>query len=213
MLHFLGLSHFAQSREPHLEKTEGQKAFTDLLEQTIKRVHPIFVAEEDSAESLAERKRISIAQEVADRAGIEHRFCDPDQAHRKLMGYVSGRDLFQFFTMTGDPPLPNEEARLKGYAIERGRYFPVRERYWLDRLQGCREQSAIFICGYGHLIDSFLDLLDRERLAYSVVQPDVGVTEEERRDVLGTAQYLRDHPELRNWNHKMFPLPRFVSAG
>jgi hypothetical protein len=71
------------------------------------------------------------------------------------MGYVSGRDIFQFFTMTGDNALSNDEARLKGYAIERGRYFPVRERYWLDGLNGCSEHSAIFVSGYGHLIDPF----------------------------------------------------------
>jgi hypothetical protein len=193
------VSHFAQSRNPALvEKTEGQKAFTDLLKRTIAEVHPIFVAEEDCAEALVNRNEISIAKEVADASGIEHRFCDPDQAHRELMRYVQGRDILQHLMMTGETPLAYDEARLVGYSIERGRYFPVRERYWLDGLNGCRDHSSIFICGYGHLIDSFLNLLKAEHIAYNIVQPDVAVTENERKDALGTAEYLREHPELRD---------------
>jgi hypothetical protein len=66
MLYIIGVSHFAQSRKPDLEKTEGQKTFTNLLEQTIREVHPMFVGEEDCAEALTNRKEISIAKEVAD---------------------------------------------------------------------------------------------------------------------------------------------------
>jgi hypothetical protein len=46
------------------------------------QIDPIFVGEEDCAEALANRNEVSIAKEVADAAEIEHRFCDPDQAHR-----------------------------------------------------------------------------------------------------------------------------------
>jgi hypothetical protein len=212
MLYIVGLSHFAQTRMHNREKTEGQKTFTNLLERTIGAVHPRFVAEEDCVEALVNRNGISIAKEVADATGIEHRFCDPDQAQRQSMGYASGGDIFRFFTTTGDNPLSDDEARLKAYAIEMGRYFPVRERFWLDGLNGCRDHCAVFICGYGHLINSFLGLVESDGIPYKIVEADIGVAVDEREFVQMTAKYLSEHPELKNWTHKNFPLPRLVTV-
>lgn len=211
MLYIIGVSHFAQSRKPHREKTEGQSAFTNLLERTIEEVHPSFVVEEDCAEALANREEISIVKEVADVAEIEHKFCDPDEAQRQAIGYVQGKELFCFFTTTGDNTASSDDLRLKAYAIEMGLYFPVREQFWLDRLSECRDHRAIFVCGYGHLIDSFPGLLKACGIPYKIVEAEVGVTEDERKNVQKIAKYLREHPELKNWKHKIFPVPRFVS--
>jgi hypothetical protein len=137
--------------------------------------------------------------------GIEHRFCDPDYAERRTIGYESGTAIYQVLTTTGDATLPLKELRLMAYAIAMGRYFPIRERFWLDRLKGWREHDAIFVCGYGHL-ESFSFMLENERILYRIVVPDLGITTEERENVQGTIRYLREHPELRTWHHRLFPL-------
>jgi hypothetical protein len=204
MLHIIGVSHFVQARKPNVEKTEDQKTFTSLLKQTIQHVHPDFVGEENSEVNLSERQEISIAKEISDELRIEHRFCDPDDAERKTIGYESGTVIYQVLTTTGDIALPLEELRLMAYAIAMARYFPIRERFWLDRLNGCQEHDAIFVCGYGHL-ESFSLMLENERIAYRIVVPDLGITTEERKDVQGTIRYLREHPELKTWHHRLFP--------
>jgi hypothetical protein len=209
MLSIIGLSHFAQSRKPGSEKTEGQNAYTAVLDQLIKDVKPIFVAEEHSEEALGHRNEVSIAKELADASAIEHRFCDPTEAQRASMGYVQGGYIFQHFVMDGNNQLSNEEARLKADAIEMGRYFAVREQFWLGGLSGCIEGNAIFVCGYGH-IKSFTQLLDSKGIPNKVVASDVAVTEEERERIERNTQYLNEHPELRNWTSKSFPSPRLI---
>src|ERR1035437_9975398 len=91
MLHLLGVSHLAQARMDGVEKTDAQKAFSGLLKQVIQDVHPVFIAEEQSEENLANSKIISIPKEISDSEGIEHRFCDPNTAERRSIGYL-GRD-------------------------------------------------------------------------------------------------------------------------
>ncbi len=209
MLYIIGLSHFAQSRKPGSEKTEGQNAYTAVLDQLIKDVKPIFVAEEHSEEALTHRNEVSIAKELADASGIEHRFCDPTEAQRTSMGYVQGGFIFQHFLMGGNNQLSKEEARVKADAIEMGRYFPVREQFWLDGLNGCIEKNAIFVCGYGH-INSFTRLLDSKGIPNKVVASDVAVTEEERDRIERSTQYLSEHPELRDWTSKGFSSPRLI---
>jgi hypothetical protein len=71
----------------------------------------------------------SIARQLADELGIEHRYCDPDTATRAA--------LF----------IPKDK---EGY--------PQRERYWLEQLQTFNAFPTLFIMGAGHF-ESFRDLL------------------------------------------------------
>jgi hypothetical protein len=194
MLHIIGLNHRAQARTLGNELTREQQVFSNCLLRTIGQARPVFVAEEDCEEALAGRGRTSIAKEIADQAGIEHRFCDPSRAQRQAFGYRDGQSLELQLFMSDNEGLSNDEIFRKARAIEIGRYFPIRERFWLERLGGCCDVDAIFICGDLH-IESFGRILDISGIAHRVVERGIGVTEEDARFNLAVA-YLAEHPEL-----------------
>jgi hypothetical protein len=211
MLHIIGVSHFAHLvKIGQTEQTERQKEFSSYLVRTISQVKPALVGEEASAEGLADHKLFSITKTFIEhlKSDIEYRFCDPTEMQRKSIGYVSGFALFQHFVMSGDNNVSTSENHLKGYAIDMGTYFPVRERFWLKRLTGCKDKSAIFICGYGHLAHSSLSkLLNQAGIEFKIEREDVGLPDEEREDVQRTLRYLKEHPELEHWTSPFFPPP------
>jgi len=178
-------------------ETKAQQAFTHVLNQTIVEVDPTFVAEELSQEALASLQQISIAKDLADAQGIEHRFCDPNQEQRQALKYKDGQTLELEIFMHDDQGLSNEEIHLKARAIELGHYFPIRERFWMDQLDGCREHDVIFICGDSH-VESFTALLEREGIQFRIVERGIGVSEAEREDFGRIVDYLTAHSELRN---------------
>ncbi len=196
MLHLIGLNHRAQARTPGSELTEEQQVFSDYLLRAIEEVRPAFIAEEDSEEALAKRGQVSIAKGIADERRIDHRFCDPTDAEREAIGYRDGQSLEIEIFMGDQDGMSNEEIFCKARAIEIGRYFPIRERFWLERLCGCRDVEAIFICGDLH-IETFGNILTGDAIAYRVVERGIGATEDAR--FYGAVQYLADHPELARW--------------
>jgi hypothetical protein len=200
MLHIIGLHHRAQAQRPGNQLTGPQQAFADSLRRTIEQVRSSFIAEEDSAEALCERYQVSIAKEIAHEQGIEHRFCDPTREQRKAIGCVDGQTLEREMLMHDDSNLSNEETRIKARAIETARNSPIRERFWLERLDGCRDHDAVFICGDGH-IDSFGRLLKSNGVPCVVVERGIGLNEEDEKMGWFDAEvqkYLNGHPELMN---------------
>lgn len=195
MLHIIGLDHRAQARKPGNQLTGAQQAFADCLRRTIEQVRPIFIAEEDNEEALAKRCKVSIAKEIADEEGIEHRFCDPNGEQRKAIACADGQTLEREMLTHDDPNLLYEETVIKALAIEMGQYYPIRERFWYERLDGCRDRNAVFICGACH-IDSFGRLLKSKGVPFEVVERGIGLNEE---DILYplAVKYLNEHPELR----------------
>jgi hypothetical protein len=197
MLHILGVSHFAQSRKASAEETEAQREFSRILKHIIRDVHPAFVAEEESEENLRNQEKMSIAKDISDSTGVEHRFCDPNQQQRRSIGYLASEAIMICHKSLLGRNLPFEEYRLKAHVIEMAQHFPKRERFWLQGLTGCREQDAVFICGESH-IESFTNLLHNEDIPYRVVERAIGMTEAEREDASKIVQYLESHPELRS---------------
>ena len=178
----------------------AQQAFVDCLRLTIEQVRPILIAEEDSEERLIEQRRVSIAKEIADEKGIEHRFCDPTGEQRKAIGCVNGQELEREMLVHDDTNLSSEETRIKAHAIAEGRNLPLRERFWLERLDGCRGHNAVFICGDAH-IDSFGRLLKGNGVPCGVVERGIGLNEEDKKTGWFDAavrKYLNNHPELMN---------------
>jgi hypothetical protein len=196
MLYLIGLAHRAQSRKSDLKQTEAQQAFEHTLRRIIKDVRPTCIAEEDSEEALCERHENSIARAVAYEYGIEHRFCDPTREQRHAIGYRDGQSLEIEIFMKDRVGLSNEEIRLRGRAIEIGRFFPIRERFWLDQLAECRDRDTVFICGDGH-IESFGRLLESNGTQCTVVERGIGLTEEDEW-FDKAVRYLSEHPELLN---------------
>jgi hypothetical protein len=196
MLYIIGLAHRAQARPPEGQLSEAQQRFSDRLRRTVEEVRPVFIAEEDSGDALAERHQFSIAKAIADEKRIEHRFCDPTREERDAMGYKDGQTLELEIFMNNEENLSNDEILLKGRAIEIGRYFPIREQFWLNRLDGCRDRDAVFICGDGH-VESFGKLLQANKVPLQVVERGIGLTPEDAW-FDRALHYLKEHPELAN---------------
>ena len=196
MLYIIGVAHRAQAKPLDACETEAQKSFAQALRDTIERVQPTLIAEEDCEEFLKDRGKISIAKRIAAEKAIEHRFCDPNKKERRDIGYKDQGTCQREVFMGDNGGLSSEEVRVRGNAIFVGRQFPVRERFWLERLGDCRDRVAIFICGEGHIKNhSFRTLLASHGIPYKVAGHGIGLTEEDA--WLDEAlEYLRQHPEL-----------------
>jgi hypothetical protein len=200
MLHIIGIDHGVQTRKADEEETEAQQAFSRLLTQSIQDIHPTFIAEEESEQHLLDANKISIAERVAHSAGIKHRFCDPNQEERRSMGYIGTNDLLTWHKPRLGYNQSLQLANLKAMAIEVGQYFLRREQCWLRGLDGCREQDAVFICGDGHIESkSFTTLLESEDIPYRILHRGIGLCKDEHERVQGAIEYLRAHPELKDW--------------
>jgi hypothetical protein len=195
MIHLIGLAHEAQASPSGKPETEAQQRYADVLQKTIRDVHPCLVAEEYSLESEQANKRRSIAKPIADGAGVEHRFCDPADAERKQIGYVGTQELHLMIQMH-DPNwnISNEEAEAKAWAICIGRYFVVREKFWLDRIRDAADKDVVFVLGDGH-IESFSKLLAAAGIESGVFERGIGLTAENTRLMENGLRYLREHPE------------------
>ena len=82
--------------------------------------------------------------------------------------------------MSDEAGLSNDEIFCKARAIEIARYFPLRERFWLNRLNGCRDAQAIFACGDLH-IETFGQILSDNDVQYRIVRRGIGLTPEDER--------------------------------
>jgi len=196
MFHIIGVAHRAQVIRPGNELTEDQKRLSRCLSRLVKEFRPALVAEEQSAEGLGENQ--SIPQQTAASAGIEHRFCDPDSKQRAAMGYRDRQAIgLEIFLSSEGWDLSPAEIEAKAGAIEIARYFPMRERFWLDKLVDRADSEIAFVCGDAH-IEAFVDLLNERRIPSRLVDRAIGVNDEDRY-VLGSAlNYLREHPEIRD---------------
>lgn len=196
MIYILGVAHRAQARKPESQKTAAQDYFESRLRSTIREVRPVFVGEEDNEEFLADRGEISISKHVAREFGIEHRFCEPNNSERSAIGSKNyqaiSRDVWMAQNLMGD------ELGLKARAIEIAVYFPIRERFWLQKLAGCHSDVIVFTCGDIHL-KSFGALLEREGIPFKVMERGIGVNQEDE-PYYRALQYLEVHPEIaRGW--------------
>lgn len=158
-------------------------------------VRPCLVAEEYSEEAEEDKKRRSIAKPIATAIGIEHRFCDATKAERKQIGYVGTQELHLTIPMH-DPNwnISNEEAEAKAWAICIGRYFAIREKFWLEKIRDVAHQDVVFVLGDGH-IDSFAKLLADEGIRSKLVERGIGLTAENSFRMENGLRYLREHPD------------------
>lgn len=203
MLYLIGLSHNAQVRKQGSSETVEQREFAALLRSSVREVQPDFIAEELTVERLVRESEDSIAREVALEFGVVHRFCDPTEEERSSIGYRDARSIVP--SLMCSDRLPFSEVVTKATAIEICQYFPVREQFWLDRLRECPGDSGIFICGDGH-IESFIRLLDINRIDWKVAARKVGFVPGENARVQEAMGYLREHPELANWGKCPTPI-------
>lgn len=194
MVHLIGLDHSAQARETRREMTPDQSIFARCLRQTIAEVRPALVAEEYSEECLEIYDQVSIAEEIANDLDVEHRFCDPNKAQRRAIGYKDWHAIECALLASNPDQLSDEEIALRSRALEIACYFPIREAFWLSKLGSDCHKPLVFVCGEEH-IESFGALLARAGLPSQIVERGIGV---KARDNLyrDARQYLSNHPEI-----------------
>jgi hypothetical protein len=134
---------------------------------------------------------------MATERGIEHILCDPNKNQRRDLGYRDGMELeISTFMSAEGWGMSSDEIHLRARATEMGRYFPVRERFWLDQLGERWKRDGVFICGNAH-IEGFTELLKARGIPFRIVERGIGVTPEEKEDWERIVEYLKAHPELK----------------
>jgi hypothetical protein len=198
MFYIIGVAHRAQVMASGNELNADQQRLSECLTQLVREVKPALIAEEQSIEGLG--KTQSIPQQIAEKTGIQHRFCDPDSKQRAAMGYKS-REQMSLAMFTGNEgwELSNAEIEAKAGAIEIGRYFPMRERFWLQQLSDHLAADVAFVCGDAH-VEGFVGLLKRNGIPFRIVDRAIGVNDEDRYTLENALKYLEKHPELRSDN-------------
>jgi hypothetical protein len=114
------------------------------------------------------------------------------------MGYRDRQSIGQeiFFSDEGWE-LSSAEIEAKAGAIEIARYFPLRERFWFERLADRAGSEVVFVCGDAH-VEGFVDVLKAERIASRVFDRGIGLNDEDRYVFGNAMKYLEQHPEIRN---------------
>ena len=111
------------------------------------------------------RTLASTAQQAASLLGLEHRFCDPNTFERAALGILATKDLRKKLGLRAgenEDFLQKEERRL---------YWPLREKFWLERIRDKSEEEILFICGACH-VESFLSLVESSGLKATVIHKD-----------------------------------------
>jgi len=155
------------------------------------------IAEEFETGILAKLSCESIAKRLADNGQIEHRFCDPDSEQRQMIGYRDYVSIFHDLLNHNEDNLQDNELLVKARAIEVGRFFPVREEYWLQQIGDLIDGAVAFVCGDAH-IDGFESLLRSKGILSRVVERGIGVDPNETSH-LQALNYLEQYPELASW--------------
>jgi hypothetical protein len=201
-IHLVSANHTtAQSSPSGKPENDVQRNYADTLAALIQKAGAQWVAEEYSAEAEEESKRLSLTPRIATENGATHRFCDPTKQERKKIGYVGQQDPHLYIAMHDDDwNISNDEARRKSWALDIGKYFEVREHFWLDKIADLKEKAVIFVCGDAH-IDTFARLLRSDGWEVHVAARGVGgITDEDLRNIAEGLQYLKEHPEILEYD-------------
>ena len=143
------MQHDAPSHRTAPDKVQrARREFQTYLCTLVDRLKIQVIAEEFSQEALNGRHAESTVRPVADKLGIEHRFCDPNVAEREELGLPH-------------PFLDHRKER------EMPQLNQIREQNWLDRLSDVLHRDIIFICGAKH-VHTFFELIRSKGISATV---------------------------------------------
>lgn len=153
--HLIGLNHSYQYRGC---RDVNWEAFDACLFSFCRSAAVLLIAEELSEESIEKwafrGAQGSVAKAVASRLGIEHQFCDPSPLERKVLGIPSTDELKSRLGI--GMAMTHEQAALLD--SKEKEYWPMREQFWMTKLQEGKVERCAFILGSRH-VDSFFVLL------------------------------------------------------
>ncbi len=180
MIYIIGTSHRLQIWSDALRNGEvygltrdNVEAFERYLRGVATSLRADVIAEElnDDAIRLCNPGASSVAQGIAVSLGIKHIFCEPDMEERRALGVWDTPEFRALVikAMAEEPSRRLEEVRDELLKQQ----FPVRERYWIERLRACEpsEKAIVFVCGADH-VDSFKERLEAQGNAASIVCRD-----------------------------------------
>lgn len=167
MIYLVGVNHEIQYKQ----KTENKKAkeFGKYIFNVIKGNRISVIAEELSEEALKLNKcNESISRENSHKLKIEHKFCDPDTEERTKIGYPTIKQIKEELNLPKPKSVAEHKLQESLIKEKEKSYFPIRERFWLEKIKDRLKENILFICGDDH-IESFSILLKSKSTKYKIL--------------------------------------------
>lgn len=155
----------------HAHQLEGQKdgdsvSFSKYPSAFCSGKRVDLIAEELNEESIEMWQAVgSVAKSVALKLSIRHLFCDPGSENRQRLGILSDQEVSKKLGFGSCWTL--QQAALVDAEVRKS--WPVRERFWLDRLREIRFSSCVFVLGAKHIV-TFNALLHAQGVTGYVVE-------------------------------------------
>ena len=174
MVYIIGIDHLVQYNGPLPEYILDQ--FRELLIEKTAEYNITLIAEEFNGEFLRDvySATVDTAMAAAGEAGIDHIYCDPEEAERDKLGipyYADVRErVMAGLGMSGGFIFDDEKRKMVELetAAEVKKFWHIRESFWLERIRARLCENILFICGHEH-VERFRTLLEREGVEVSVI--------------------------------------------
>jgi hypothetical protein len=174
MVYIVGVDHLVQYNGPVPEPLREE--FKHYIIDASRRLGIDILAEEFSCEAL---HRVYAATEgtvmkAAELLGIEHRYCDPEEADLRSMGipyYAEARDrIKKKYGVSGTFIFDDElRKRVEQETADLTRsYWHLREHFWYERIKDAVDSQVLFICGHEH-VNRFHEMLERKGHASKII--------------------------------------------
>ena len=140
-----------------------------LITKIIDKTSIDLIGEEFSNEALRglpNNTEATIAQIIAKKLNVKHEFCDPDTDMRIRIRYPTKEQMIKKFGLKSSLEGTSEYKKRKEYEKT---FWPVREKYWLDKIQNTNARNIIFLCGSSHF-QSFKSLLTENKYIVKVIK-------------------------------------------
>ena len=172
MIYLIGISdHNIQHNGNNSADPFLRNKFSIFLKEKIKEHNIILVAEEFNEDALhkVSNGNIATVKNVVEelksgKLKIEHRFCEPSEAYRKLKNILSPSEILSkklnihSYGESG-PNLDKDQQKIFDSEIKKS--FSARETFWFEKIGNYLDRNVIFVCGADH-VRSFGALLTRK---------------------------------------------------
>lgn len=163
MIYLLGVDHQVQ----HQKDIQISKNFLFYLTKKVKELNITVIGEEWSSELLEENGvTTTTPQDVARELNIAHIFCNPNSEEMKILGIPNREAIKNKLGIKGLVFLNSYED--KQIIAEQRKYFPIKERFWLNKIKNRLRENIIFVCGTDHL-KSFGKLLSDSGCKFQIL--------------------------------------------
>jgi hypothetical protein len=158
MIYLIGVNHRIQHNGNNSSDLSKRNGFINYLLRKVNEFDVLLIAEEFNQEALTRSDATKATAKIAaEKARIEHRFCDPDSQERVRIGIPSCVELqIELFGKAKTIRNHKENELLQ---IKCKKFNSIREKYWFEKIKDKSLYNVVFICGDDH-IESFQSLLN-----------------------------------------------------